>query len=779
MISVKKSLSLCLLFFISCGFHTDSGLLYPIPVLKVKLGETKTFHLKNYFRGEKVDLIIQNPAKHRLLIGNDLKIDGSLVSHEFETIFLLANGHPIQVIIKYEWMVKHTFSFSSESAGKVVVMGGFNDWSRTALPLEKIGTLFSQTIFMEPKKHEYKFVVDGVEEIDPSNPVFISNNIGGWNSILDLSHQTQTKSGQLIKKSQNGNWLTFDYVPPKDGAIPQEWIVLLNNSKLHADIVDPLPNGGIKVNIAGVDKGLLRIVGIDISGRLIPENQTIIKNGKPLSTESDDWHFSIIYNILVDRFLDGDPSNNKPIYDPKLPELANFMGGDFSGIQQKLDDGYFEDLGVNTLWISPIQKQPDSSWVEWVLPNRTFSGYHGYWPIEPKEIEPRFGNREEFKTIIKTSHKSETKVILDFVSNHVHQNHPYFMEHREWFGNVKLPDGRINIRQWDGDTRLTTWFDEFIPSFDFSSAPEALNQVVDDAMWWMKEYDLDGFRQDAVKHVPHSFWQQLTQAAKSQFPEKSIYQIGETFGSDDLIGSYVNPAELDAQFNFGIYFNARGPFSSDEANFSDLGRIIEENRNAFGSIHLMGNITSSHDQFRFAGYADGQMNFGDNGTARSFDNPVGGILHKSTYSKLANFHAFNISQPGIPIIYYGEEIAMMGEGDPGNRRMMRFNLSGNEKELKRTYSKLNRFRQNNSSLALGDQIILLSDGPILATLKCYFDEKILLVINNGPNSKNVEIKLPVKIHELLKIGEEIRIPIKTNNVIIKSDPYSFQFFHAL
>ncbi|MBT5224516.1 MAG: hypothetical protein HOM19_03690, partial [Candidatus Marinimicrobia bacterium] len=92
--------------------------------MKVKLGETKTFHLKNYFRSEKVDLIIQNPAKHRLLIGNDLKIDGSLVSHEFETVFLLANGHPIQVIIKYEWMVKHTFSFSSESAGKVVVMGG-------------------------------------------------------------------------------------------------------------------------------------------------------------------------------------------------------------------------------------------------------------------------------------------------------------------------------------------------------------------------------------------------------------------------------------------------------------------------------------------------------------------------------------------------------------------------------------------------------------------------------------------------------------------------------
>ena len=102
----------------------------------------------------------------------------------------------------------------------------------------------------------------------------------------------------------------------------------------------------------------------------------------------------------------------------------------------------------------------------------------------------------------------------------------------------------------------------------------------------------------------------------------------------------------------------------------------------------MGNITSSHDQLRFSGYADGQIQFSDNGTARSFDNPVGKIQQLSTYSKMANFHAFNISQPGIPIIYYGEEIALMGEGDPGNRRMMRFNISDNEMELKKTFSLL-------------------------------------------------------------------------------------------
>jgi glycosidase len=454
------------------------------------------------------------------------------------------------------------------------------------------------------------------------------------------------------------------------------------------------------------------------------------------------------------------------------------MGGDFAGIQQKLDEGYFKDLGVNTLWISPIQKQPDSSWVEWVPPNRTFSGYHGYWPVEPRKIDPRFGKSEEFNSIVKSAHQTGTKVILDFVSNHVHQDHPYIRDHKNWFGTVNLPDGRLNIRQWDGDTRLTTWFDEFLPSFDFQSAPVAKNQVVEDAMWWMGEYDLDGFRQDAVKHVPHSFWKSLRRSAKIQFPEKNIYQIGETFGSDELIGSYVNPAELDAQFNFSIYFNSRGVFSSDQPNFSDLGDVIAENRSTFGPIHLMGNITSSHDQLRFSGYADGQIEFSDNGTARSFDNPVGKIRHISTYSKMANFHAFNISQPGIPIIYYGEEIALMGEGDPGNRRMMRFNISDNEIELKKTFSLLNGLRTEYSSLALGDQMILYNEGPVLIFLKKYFNEMILVAFNNSQDSKTIEIEFPFENTLLTKLIGPGYYEMNDKLIKLTINPLSHDFYFS-
>ena len=122
------------------------------------------------------------------------------------------------------------------------------------------------------------------------------------------------------------------------------------------------------------------------------------------------------------------------------------------------------------------------------------------------------------------------------------------------------------------------------------------------------------------------------------------------------------------------------------ANFDDIKSILLRNRKKFGPINLMGNITSSHDQLRFSAYADGQIKFSDNGTDRTFNDPVKQINKKTTYNKLANFHAFNLSLPGVPIIYYGEEIGLMGEGDPGNRRMMRFELTKDEMKLKQTFS---------------------------------------------------------------------------------------------
>ena len=779
MSSHKKVIIFLLFLFFSCG-KEDTQKLYPVPVIGVLQGSTKSFDLRKYLVRENSSVYLLNQVQGVSINKYQINITSARLKPGLYPINLLVDGEKFEVYIRIEKMINHRFQYEGKEGDEVYVMGVFNDWSRNGLRMEnQRNNIYEKNVFMEPKKHEYKFVVNGEELIDPENSLFISNNIGGWNSILDLSDSASSEPGLLIKDNYSGNWLTYKYLSPPDGSRVLDWIVLLDNTRLHPDKTDPLEGGGLKVNIRSIENGLLRILGVDSRGRPILENQTILINGSPLNSSDKSWHFEIIYNTMIDRFFDGDMSNNKPIKDSKLHPLANFNGGDIVGIKKKAEGKYFEDLNVSALWLSPIQEQTDTSWVEWVSPNHSFTGYHGYWPVKPRSIEKRFGSSDDLKELIDFLHETEIKVLLDFVSNHVHQDHAYVKSNPEWFGNIQLPDGRKNIRLWDGGTRLTTWFDEFLPSYDYSNSPEAITQVVNDAIWWVETYNIDGFRQDAVKHVPHKFWISLTKSLKVKFPDRSLYQIGETFGSNDLIGSYVNPSELDAQFNFDIYFNARQKFASDKSNFDDIKSILLRNRKKFGPINLMGNITSSHDQLRFSAYADGQIKFSDNGTERTFNDPVKQINKKTTYNKLANFHAFNLSLPGVPIIYYGEEIGLMGEGDPGNRRMMRFELTKDEMKLKQTFSKLNFLRRSYPSLSIGDLLVLHSDGPFLVICKVYFNEIIILAINNSASSMSMPIEIPVEIKKLNSLVKNLNHDFGSSPIFkIELEPYSHDFFYA-
>ena len=151
MIRVKNILSLSLLIFVSCEFHTAMDTLYPIPVLKVKMGEEKAFDLSNYFRNENVNLLYNESLQHISLLGNQLIIDASSVTSGFENISVIADGQPIHILIEYEFMARHTFSFESEIAKTVGDMGGVNDWSRSALPLLKRGNNLAGRFLCPPK----------------------------------------------------------------------------------------------------------------------------------------------------------------------------------------------------------------------------------------------------------------------------------------------------------------------------------------------------------------------------------------------------------------------------------------------------------------------------------------------------------------------------------------------------------------------------------------------------------------------------------------------------
>jgi len=751
--------------------------IHTFPEFQVKTGTTRSFDLGNYFSSSEIKLKFRNKSIHKLE-GNILTIDGSDVEKDFELVKIWIGEYKTDLVVRYLPMVKHRFILESSSSSSIFIMGSFNDWSRSSLKMIEVNKgRFEKEIQLEPQKYEYKFIINGDEILDPLNKNVVSNNIGGYNSLIDLSNKDAKYSSQLLKKRKTKDFLFFEYIENNKVAIPSGIIVLFNNVQQPDSLFKVSDENELVVNTSNFTNGILRVYVKASEGNYTQENRTVITSGMPLNTDQDSWHFKIIYNVLVDRFFDGNKQNNKKILDPKLHKLANFHGGDILGINKKLNEGYFSDLGVNAIWVSPIQTQPDSSYVEYIKPNRSFSGYHGYWPVEPRQIDSRFGTEEDFLNMVEIAHENDIKVLLDFVSNHVHQDHIYFEENEKWFGNFFLKDGTPNIRLWDGKTMLTTWFDEFLPSFDFPNNFEAINQVTEDAIWWITKYNIDGFRQDAVKHVPHSFWRKLTKDIMLKFPHKDFYQIGETFGSDELIGSYVNPSELDAQFNFSIYFNVRSLFSSSKTDFQGIDNIIFKNSSSFGPIHLMGNITSSHDQLRFSSYADGQIAFSEDGVSRAFNNPVKKTRNLSTYRKLANFHAFNAAQPGVPIIYYGEEIGMIGEQDPGNRRPMMFELDNNEKELFNHFKAINQARLNYASLAIGDQTIIKSSGPVFISLKSYFDERIILVINNGPNIRNETVELARRCSAASNIMDEEIINCYDRTFSFSIDPYSYKFYN--
>ena len=305
-------------------------------------------------------------------------------------------------------------------------------------------------------------------------------------------------------------------------------------------------------------RSALRVFAASENGRfndvLLPlEYGAVVTDAEQL--ERTDHQAQILYSLMIDRFHNGNTANDWKINSPEVLDKVDYQGGDIAGITAKINDGFFTDLGITTIWISPITQNPTDAWGQNVNPDTKFSGYHGYWPIYNTKVDFRFGTDEELRTMLATAHDGEMNVILDYVANHLHINSPVLQEHPDWTTDLYLPDGRKNIGQWDGETRLTTWFDEHIPTLD-TRREEVCDPMTDTALYWVRNFDFDGYRHDACKHIPLNYWRMLTQKMKSEMPDRNLWQIGETYGDVELIGSYVKSGMIDAQFDFNLYSRA-------------------------------------------------------------------------------------------------------------------------------------------------------------------------------------------------------------------------------
>ncbi|MDD2281583.1 MAG: alpha-amylase family glycosyl hydrolase, partial [Bacteroidales bacterium] len=355
----------------------------------------------------------------------------------------------------------------------------------------------------------------------------------------------------------------------------------------------------------------------------------------------------------------------------------------------------------------------------------------------------RFGDSEVLKELLAEAHKRGLNVILDYVAHHMHINSPTLKAHPDWVTPQLTPDGRPNFELWD-EFRLTTWFDKHIPSLDLEKE-YVYKPMTDSAMYWLKNFDLDGFRHDATKHVPEVYWRTLTRKIKESLPGKSIYQIGETYGSPELINSYVKTGMLDGQFDFNVYDAMIWSMVKKDGSYENVQKALSTSLKTYGYHNLMGYITGNHDRPRFISLAGGALKPDEDWKKAGWKRDIG-VGDSISYKKLSLLQAFIFTIPGIPTVYYGDEFGDPGANDPDNRRWMRFNgYNKNESEVLDNVKKLIAFRKSSLPLIYGDLFNLFADKDILAYMRVYMGKAVVIVLNKSDKDQLVELTLPLKI----------------------------------
>lgn len=526
---------------------------------------------------------------------------------------------------------------------------------------------------------------------------------------------------------------------------PRDVVVMWQNCRLPDECVVEVADGiGIVVpqDARTMERSFIRVYASSDDGLfndvLVPlDRGRVVKSVKHL--DRHDTQAQVLYSLMIDRFRNGNPSNDCPLNREDVLPKVDYYGGDLRGVTDKIEDGFFEELGITTIWISPITQNPYDAWGLNKEPFTRFSGYHGYWPIYTTRIDERFGTDAELRELLSTAHAHGLNVILDYVANHMHIDSPVLREHPDWTTPMYLPDGRRNLELWD-DERLTTWFDVHIPTLDLERE-EICEPMTDSALYWIANYDFDGFRHDACKHIPENYWRMLCHKMKTRFPERRLWQIGETYGSPELIGSYVKTGMIDAQFDFNVYHTAIDVLAAD----GDMTRIADEvsrSASAYGSHHTMGNITGNHDKPRFISVAGGAVSPYEDSKLAGWTRDIG-VGDPIGYRKLALLDALICTVPGVPCIYQGDEYGVPGANDPDNRRMMAFDgYTETEQAQREMTRRLISLRRGSLPLIYGDMATLYLDCQTWIFARAYMGEYVVVALNLAADGRTLDVELP-------------------------------------
>ncbi len=710
---------------------------------------------------------------------------------------------------------------------EVYLAGSFNAWNQKEDRMLDTGDGTYETILLlKPDEYHYKFVVDGMEWLhDPNAQRFADDGFGGKNSVVlvddsfpvvtlvkadgkmltygistdqtietvnplsektvefktkahlgDVENVTFWKDGKELPMTMISEDGSFEYyrifveLKTPDEQFDYCFVYQDGNKKfylLNGEIIDKLDNAKLfHYPVDGLDPFLTpNWVKEGVIYQIFPER--FYNGSKDNDPDFSEWYYDgmrtappkgkklgkdQVYYRLIKDWYDVAPLTNNPYHPEGKPDWWAFYGGDIVGVHEKLD--YLQDLGITIIYFNPIFQARSN---------------HKYDAADYMKMDPHFGTEEQLKAFVKDAHSRGIRIILDVAFNHTGDTFWAFQEGKKngpaseyynWYEWKKwpLPDGN-----YKADDYYACWwgFGE-MPDLDYDrsrsnasensitdiSQAEPNRPVVDYILglvdYWIGDVGFDGFRLDVPNEVPFWFWKLFRERVKEVKPD--AYLVGEIWSN---AVDWVNNDYFDAVMNYAYFKDpVQRFFNQRNCSARMFDRDLKPGLLTYPTqaTQVMMNLIDSHDTFRYLETAGGDVN----------------------RLKMAAF--FQMTYVGAPHIWYGDEIGMMGKHDPDCRRPFEWNYTGEADRvaLRDYYKKLIQIRKENPALTKGDFKTLLTRDKIYGYLRDYKGQKIVCVINNELEPRDIEMDVPMN-GNLTDLMTGKSYPVKDGKIIIHLD----------
>jgi glycosidase len=466
----------------------------------------------------------------------------------------------------------------------------------------------------------------------------------------------------------------------------------------------------------------------------------LARTGRFQGFSSDD----VIYLLMPDRFANGDPGNDDPAKRGLLDrgKARYYHGGDLQGLIDRLP--YLSDLGVTALWLNPWYDNANRLNEKETYDGQAITDYHGYGATDFYAVDEHFGDLATLRRFVDETHALGLKVIQDQVANHTGPYHPWVHDPPTptWFNGTAAKHRANTWQTWTlmdphaspevQKATLEGWFIDILPDLN-QNDPEVARYIIQNTLWWVGVSGLDGIRQDTLPYVPRWFWRDWMAAIKREYPGLRV--VGELFDGDPAMIAFFEggaprfdgvDSGIDTLFDFPVYFKVRDAFVQGK-NLRELASMMARDhlyRDPGSFVTFLG----LHDVSRFMGEAG------------------------ATTDGLKLAFTFLLTARGTPLVYYGDEIAMPGGGDPDNRRDFPGGFPGDarsafegkgrtavEEDVFAHVRLLLRLRREQAALRRGATVNLWVDEQAWVFARMHEGRSVLVALNNGTAEAVLEV----------------------------------------